>query len=117
MLLTTSLLVGCFAVVDIETDPDGDGLPDSEEAAAGTDPGNPDSDGDGFADGEELGGNTNPLAYWSRPFDQCRDDIESTGAAEGEVAADFELDDQNAKKVRLYDYCEHVVLLVNAGVT
>ena len=35
-------------------DLDGDGLSDSEESAAGTDPATPDSDNDGLFDGEEL---------------------------------------------------------------
>jgi len=36
-----------------KTDTDGDGLPDLEEIALGTDPFDPDSDGDGLSDGEE----------------------------------------------------------------
>ena len=39
----------------------GDGLDDSEEAAIGTDPFNPDSDGDGSLDGEEVNAGTDPL--------------------------------------------------------
>ncbi len=35
-------------------DSDGDRLPDVDEAALGTDPGNPDSDGDGYYDGDEA---------------------------------------------------------------
>ncbi len=42
-------------------DTDGDLLPDSEEAAAGTDPANPDSDGDGESDGYEKLNGTDPL--------------------------------------------------------
>jgi len=37
-----------------QSDSDGDGLTDSEEAAIGTDPLNPDTDGDGLQDGEEV---------------------------------------------------------------
>lgn len=35
-------------------DPDADNLTNSEEATAGTDPGNPDTDGDGLSDGDEV---------------------------------------------------------------
>jgi len=42
-------------------DSDGDGLSDSDEIGAGTDPLNPDSDGDGSWDGEELLAGTDPL--------------------------------------------------------
>ena len=41
--------------VDPDGDDDGDGLTNAEEAALGTDPGNPDSDGDGLSDGAEGG--------------------------------------------------------------
>lgn len=41
-------------------DADGDGLPDVDEAARGTDPSNPDSDGDGVGDGVEVLAGTNP---------------------------------------------------------
>jgi fimbrial isopeptide formation D2 family protein len=41
----------------LDDDPDKDGLTNSQEAAIGTDPNNPDSDGDGIGDGTEaLGG-------------------------------------------------------------
>ena len=40
--------------VDFGIDSDSDGLSDSEEATAGTDPANPDSDGDGLVDGDEV---------------------------------------------------------------
>ena len=38
---------------DPGADPDGDGLTNTEEAGAGTDPMNPDSDGDGVLDGQD----------------------------------------------------------------
>ena len=45
------------------TDTDSDGLPDSEEASAGTNPLKADTDGDGLSDGEEIRTyKTNPLA-------------------------------------------------------
>jgi hypothetical protein len=43
-------------------DPDDDGLSNSEELAAGTNPSESDSDGDGLSDGDELATfGTNPL--------------------------------------------------------
>jgi uncharacterized repeat protein (TIGR01451 family) len=43
-------------------DPDNDGLTNTQEAAAGTNPNNPDTDGDGLKDGEEVNlWKTNPL--------------------------------------------------------
>ena len=44
-----------------ETDRDGDGLSDSEEAKLGTDPDNPDTDGGGLTDGAELHYGRDPL--------------------------------------------------------
>jgi Tol biopolymer transport system component len=41
-------------------DSDGDGIPDVEEIAQGTDPTNPDTDGDGLSDGEERTLGTDP---------------------------------------------------------
>ncbi|NIP93809.1 MAG: lamin tail domain-containing protein, partial [Akkermansiaceae bacterium] len=43
------------------SDSDGDGVPDSDEIVAGTDPLNPDTDGDGSLDGTELAAGTDPL--------------------------------------------------------
>jgi gliding motility-associated-like protein len=42
-------------------DPDGDGLPNGDEATNGTDPNNPDTDGDGINDGNEIIIRTDPL--------------------------------------------------------
>ncbi len=49
------LALSPYALAQGELDTDGDGLSDTAEAAAGTDPENPDTDGDGLSDGEELG--------------------------------------------------------------
>ncbi len=43
-----------FTVVPDPDDLDGDGLPNSEESAQGTDPHDPDTDGDGLIDGDEV---------------------------------------------------------------
>lgn len=46
----------------VNPDDDNDGLSDTDEATAGTDPANPDSDGDGLSDGEEVNTHgTDPL--------------------------------------------------------
>ena len=42
-------------------DSDGDGLSDTDEALAGTDPLRPDTDGDGSPDGSEIAAGTDPL--------------------------------------------------------
>lgn len=115
--------VGCMAEVKIDLDGDGDGLVDSEEAQVGSDPGEPDSDGDGYTDGEEYHGNTSPVDAEDMPYqegwriDACRNDIESTGAEEGDIAADFALPDQFGETVHLHDFCDQVVLVMGAGFT
>ena len=102
---------------DLTGDLDGDGLTDEEEAALGTDPGDPDSDGDGWNDGEEVGGNTDPLDDGDHPYtggwaiDDCRFDIVSTGTGVGDVAPDFALPDQYGESVHLHDFCGRAVLL------
>jgi hypothetical protein len=48
-------------------DPDGDGLTNAEELAAGTNPFVADTDGDGYADGAELAASSNPLSAASTP--------------------------------------------------
>lgn len=53
----TSVLVG----FDPTVDPDGDGLTNDEELAAGTNFSDPDSDDDGLSDGFEVGGGLDPL--------------------------------------------------------
>ena len=121
--LVSLFAIGCIADVAIDLDGDGDGLVDSEEAQVGSDPGNPDSDDDGFTDGEEFHGNTSPVDADDKPYqagwpiDACRNDIESTGAEEGDIAANFELIDQFGETVTLYDFCDKVVLVMGAGFT
>ena len=117
-LLLSLLLTGCLAEVDVNTDPDADGLSDAEEVEAGTDRGVSDSDEDGFSDGEELDLGTDPLSLWDRPYDRaCRDSTTASGTEVGSVASDFELTNQYGGTTRLYDYCAHAILLVNAGYT
>jgi outer membrane protein OmpA-like peptidoglycan-associated protein len=59
-----------------EMDSDGDGLLDTQEAALGTDPFNPDTDGDGLSDGEEVNVHrTDPLNP-DTDFDGLKDGAE-----------------------------------------
>lgn len=107
--------------VDVPLDLDGDGILGPQEVIAGTDPLKSDSDGDGFDDGMELGSRTDPLSAAEHPYvrgwpmDFCRNEIESTGNGLGEITEDFELVDQDGGVVRLYDFCDHTVVLVSAA--
>ncbi|MFC5729303.1 MULTISPECIES: Stk1 family PASTA domain-containing Ser/Thr kinase [Nocardioides] len=60
-------------------DTDQDGLTDSEETAAGTDPNNPDSDGDGIQDGQEVSDGTDP----NDPFDPVPTTDPTGGGGDG----------------------------------
>jgi len=105
----------------LNSDTDGDGLTDGEEAAAGTDPLNADTDGDGTSDADELSAGSDPLDSASKPYiggwpiDDCRAEVEGTAASSntvGQVVSEFELMDQYGDTLRLYDFCDHAVLLV-----
>ena len=50
-----------------DPDMDGDGVSNTDEAGAGTDPLNSDTDGDGFTDAAELTAGSNPLDSSSTP--------------------------------------------------
>ncbi len=68
-------------------DGDGDGIPDGEEIANGTDPTNPDTDGDGLTDGEEQALGTNATNA----------DTDGDSWPDGqEVALDFDPNDPNS---------------------
>jgi hypothetical protein len=119
--LISLALTGCVADVKLELDADEDGLLDSEEAALGSDPSNPDSDGDNYNDGAEAAANTSPTDAEDHPYkngwqiDACRHDITATGESEGEVADDFALVDQFGETVHLHDFCNQVVYMVFAA--
>ncbi|MDP2306757.1 MAG: hypothetical protein Q8P18_12100 [Pseudomonadota bacterium] len=122
-LLPLLVSVGCIADVQLDLDGDADGLIDSQEAEVGSDPGKADSDDDGYTDGAEYTGNTSPIDADDKPYqagwqiDACRHDIVSTGAEEGDIAADFALPDQFGETVHLHDFCDQVVLVMGAGFT
>jgi len=105
-----------------DVDSDGDGLTDAEEADLGTDPNNADTDGDGYSDGDEVAGYTDPLAADDHPYTggwaigACRDSVQSTGNAPGQIAEQFALMDQFGDTVRLHDFCDREVLLVSSTV-
>ncbi|MES2642426.1 MAG: hypothetical protein V4850_23285 [Myxococcota bacterium] len=115
LFILSGLLAGCVAEVEINLDPDADGLTDAEETEIGTDLVVADSDGDGFDDGAEVEQHTDPLDELDKPYDLCRDDISGTGGAVGDIAQDFELRNQWDGTTRLYNYCERVALLIFAG--
>jgi len=69
-----------------ETDTDGDGLKDWEEALWGTDPHNIDSDGDGARDGEEVGLRRDPTK--PGPDDQIRTAQLSSGNTQSNTTAE-----------------------------
>jgi hypothetical protein len=50
----------CKTKVDLELDPDNDGLVNYRENSYNTDPKNPDTDGDGYSDGDEVKRGYNP---------------------------------------------------------
>ncbi len=113
--------MGCVANVGIDADMDGDGLNASTEASLGTDPAVADSDGDGWDDGEEVAQYTDPLDAADHPYqngwkiDSCRNDVQSTGDAVGQVANSFDLQDQFGETVHLRDFCDQVVYIVFAA--
>lgn len=114
-------LAGCLADVQVDVDPDKDGLDDAGEAELGSDPGIPDSDGDGFVDGDEASQHTDPVDADDHPYeggwkiDACRNDVESTGTGEGDVSNNFELMDQFGEMVKFHDFCNQVVYVVFAA--
>ncbi len=66
-------------------DQDGDGLTNSQETTAGTNPTNPDTDGDGINDGVEVTGGTDPLDVCDPPnaLPVCNIDTDGDGLLDG----------------------------------
>ena len=129
--ILTVALSGCSAA-DLEVDwdeggessgidSDGDGLSDSDERALGSDPAVADSDGDGWEDGVESNYYTDPTNPDDHPYtggwpiDACRNDLQATGMAVGDVINDVTLLDQYEEEIRLHDFCDHTILIEHAG--
>lgn len=122
LTLATLLGAGCLTQVGVDVDEDKDGLVNSEEEAAGTDPLTPDSDGDGADDGAESTAGTNPLDPDSYPYTggwsigaSCNSTITGTGTAVGDIGTAFSLPDQFGQMVKLYDFCDRVVWVIFAA--
>lgn len=81
-----TIVAPAVETTDPDSDADGDGLTNGEEAALGTDPDNADTDGDGRDDGDEVGATDFP----SNPLDPDSDD-DGLGDLE-EEARDWETD-------------------------
>jgi gliding motility-associated-like protein len=69
-------------------DQDGDGLTNTQETGAGTDPTNPDTDGDGINDGTEVTNSTDPLDPCDPPnaTPACNIDTDGDGLLDGTEA-------------------------------
>ena len=63
-----------------DADDDNDLLPDTLEAALGTDPLNADTDGDGVSDGQEIADGTDPLAVPDQDSDTVLDAVDNCPA-------------------------------------
>lgn len=84
-------IVAVFTVVNL--DADGDGLSDTNESIAGTNPNNPDTDGDGDNDSVEVG--ANPVSPIDTDGDGIIDALESTLVDSDSDGVNNELDPAN----------------------
>ena len=117
--LLTPILTGLMACAELKADIDADedGLLNSEEEAANTDPNNPDSDEDGHLDGAEVAGDFDPNDPDSHPYkgdyptDKCDPTPTGTGYAIGNVSHDWSLVDQHGEAVTLSDFCNKTIIL------
>ena len=108
-----ALLAACSGPASDGLDPDDDTTLDPQG----------DEDGDGFTNADEEACGSDPLDASDVPYaggwpkGDCRDDIEPTGDAEGQIAADFALPDQFGEMVHLHDFCDKTVMLEFSGFT
>jgi hypothetical protein len=99
-------------------DPDRD---DTGPGDQGLDPAG-DEDGDGYTNADEQAAGSDPYDLTDVPYAggwrkgiECNDSIEPTGNELGQVAHDFQLQDQHGELVSLWDFCDRVVLIEFAG--
>jgi hypothetical protein len=109
-------LILCAALVAC-----GDSKDDTAAVDQGLDPAG-DEDGDGFTNAQEDAGGSDPLDAGDVPYTggwrkdiECNDSIEATGNELGQIAHDFQLQDQHGELVSLHDFCGRVVLIEFAG--
>ncbi len=113
LVLCTALgLVACGDPDDSDKD---------DTAAEDLDP-TGDEDGDGHNNGDEQAAGSDPFDAADVPYAggwrkgiECNDDVEATGNEVGQVAFDFQLEDQYGDMVSLHDFCDRVVLVEFAG--
>ena len=118
-MLITTLITSLLACAELKADIDADedGLLNSEEEAAQTDPNNPDSDGDGHLDGAEVAGDFDPNDPDNHPYkgdyptDKCEPTPDGTGYAVGDISPDWSLVDQHGEPVTLSDFCNKTIIL------
>lgn len=99
-----------FTVVPDPNDPDGDGLPTSQEGPLGTNPNDPDTDDDGLSDGAEV--NThhtdplNPDTDGDGLLDGAEVNIHGTDPLDADTDDDGLTDGQEVKGVRIKERFE-----------